>query len=38
MQPKMMNPRPIKKPSNVMTFRRKVKRAVSPVAFIDLNA
>ena len=35
--PKMMKPKPIKKPSKVMTFRRKVKRAVIPVAFIDFK-
>ena len=37
MQPKMIKPRPIKKPSSVMTFKRKVKSAVIPVAFINLQ-
>lgn len=35
MQPKMIKPRPIKKPSKVIIFRRKVKIAVNPVAFIS---
>jgi len=38
MQPKMMKPSPMRKPSNVIIFRRNVKTAVMPVAFMLLYA
>ena len=34
MHPKTMKPRPIRKPSKVISFNRNVNKAVRPVAFM----